>query len=627
MVSPEAERLRQSLIRRIGEQRDILINAPDRLDGYLQDDCPGTEHRGLRRLLLDVLEDRIPQSLQDKTPGLPMQMRIRNKTEEFQREHGLSAENALWAVESWALALDLELPAKNGQGRRRSIFSGRLPWLAGAVVLLIVLLAVPAALLGVPPLGPLDDQTLQSLRDSASSSKIAFYRLEGAAEIGNPMAAFYLGTLYDPDLASELSYPLPSNEQTSFNWYRKSALEGDGTAAINTAIDYDLATDYPNALQFFQLAIAAGTTLTDGQKNDMGDAALQSAIADYKAKDYQDALTDYLIAEKMATLKPADLTNIGEIYASGWAGALQWDKAASYYQRAAATDGLADCQLAAITLIGGHGITGSFDTAQTDYAAAAKLGDFCKINITITPPAPTDDDTLYGYENAASSDSVSFWRLETAAASGNVYAEGAMASLYDPNLDPPLAHPLAANAPISLDWWEAAGAVGDGNAACNVSRNLLWGGSGITPDIDQATSWYEKSAADEMLCSLPVPNSLASSDTSDATLSDDANQAAIDNHRFWALEGLAANGNALAELRMGTLYDPDLTKPLQHPMPHNDFIAFSWYQKSAQDGNAQGACNLSSYYRDGGTNVSKDPGQAAKWYAIALKGDPGCTAN
>ena len=87
------------------------------------------------------------------------------------------------------------------------------------------------------------------------------------------------------------------------------------------------------------------------------------------------------------------------------------------------------------------------------------------------------------------------------------------------------------------------------------------------------------------------------------------------------LRKLAIEGNRLAQLRLGTLYEEG--EVVEQDMAQ----AASWYRKAAEQGDAIAENNLGWMYENG-KGVKKDQAQAIKWYRKAARdGDEDATKN
>ena len=75
-----------------------------RCEGLLRDLCPG--HRAEVNLLVTALRERVVSELvKPASSGVPVEFLLGRLGKRLEEEHGLTADAARWAVESWALAL------------------------------------------------------------------------------------------------------------------------------------------------------------------------------------------------------------------------------------------------------------------------------------------------------------------------------------------------------------------------------------------------------------------------------------------------------------------------------------------------------------------------------------------
>ena len=94
---------RRTLRRLLAQYGPALLDDPARLDALLADLC-GPHHRE-RFLLVHALRERIPAELLAQPQGGAVH--VRRLSQRLQRRYGFSDEAAQWAIESWALALDV----------------------------------------------------------------------------------------------------------------------------------------------------------------------------------------------------------------------------------------------------------------------------------------------------------------------------------------------------------------------------------------------------------------------------------------------------------------------------------------------------------------------------------------
>ena len=94
---------RRTLRRLLAQYGPALLDDPARVDALLADLC-GPHHRE-RFLLVHALRERIPAELLSQPQGGAVHGR--RLSQRLQRRYGFSDEAAQWAIESWALALDI----------------------------------------------------------------------------------------------------------------------------------------------------------------------------------------------------------------------------------------------------------------------------------------------------------------------------------------------------------------------------------------------------------------------------------------------------------------------------------------------------------------------------------------
>ena len=94
---------RRTLRRLLAQYGPALFDDPARVDALLADLC-GPHHRE-RFLLVHTLRERIPAELLAQPQGGAVHGR--RLSQRLQRRYGFSDEAAQWAIESWALALDI----------------------------------------------------------------------------------------------------------------------------------------------------------------------------------------------------------------------------------------------------------------------------------------------------------------------------------------------------------------------------------------------------------------------------------------------------------------------------------------------------------------------------------------
>ena len=95
---------RRILRQLLADYGPALVNEPARVDAFLADLCG--QYPRERFLLVQALRERVPADLLSQPQGIAaLGPRL---TRRLQERYGLSAEAAQWAIESWAMALNIE---------------------------------------------------------------------------------------------------------------------------------------------------------------------------------------------------------------------------------------------------------------------------------------------------------------------------------------------------------------------------------------------------------------------------------------------------------------------------------------------------------------------------------------
>jgi hypothetical protein len=117
-----SDRSREELARIVSLYGREIASDPRRCEGLLRDTCASCDREIF--ILASVQKKRIPAELIALSPSVPGELLVRRLAERVVKELGFAPDHALWAVVSWALALQVMTPgeAKSlGQkgGRRR----------------------------------------------------------------------------------------------------------------------------------------------------------------------------------------------------------------------------------------------------------------------------------------------------------------------------------------------------------------------------------------------------------------------------------------------------------------------------------------------------------------------------
>jgi glucose/arabinose dehydrogenase len=101
---------RRTLAALITHYGRALCDDPRRTEALLRDLCP--EHRREVNVLVSGLRERVPVDLLAPSDGLPSAVLLGRLAQRLEDHVGLAPAAARWAVESWALALDVVTPAE-----------------------------------------------------------------------------------------------------------------------------------------------------------------------------------------------------------------------------------------------------------------------------------------------------------------------------------------------------------------------------------------------------------------------------------------------------------------------------------------------------------------------------------
>ncbi|MBU0493362.1 MAG: hypothetical protein KKB13_16080 [Chloroflexi bacterium] len=104
---------RQILTEIVAQYGQSVIEDPRRCKALLLDLCAG--HRREINVLTAALEERVVADLQTSPPGEPPDLLLARLTRRLADERALTYGAARWAVESWALALGLNVPFQPGK--------------------------------------------------------------------------------------------------------------------------------------------------------------------------------------------------------------------------------------------------------------------------------------------------------------------------------------------------------------------------------------------------------------------------------------------------------------------------------------------------------------------------------
>ncbi len=108
---------RQMLRQILAKYGKEICNDARRCQGLLNDLC-GSYRREIN-VLVNAIEERIPLDLLAGASSMPLELLLTRLEKRFEDQTGLTAEAARWAVESWALALDVATDAEIEERRRK----------------------------------------------------------------------------------------------------------------------------------------------------------------------------------------------------------------------------------------------------------------------------------------------------------------------------------------------------------------------------------------------------------------------------------------------------------------------------------------------------------------------------
>jgi TPR repeat protein len=247
----------------------------------------------------------------------------------------------------------------------------RTIWIAGPLVAVAAMVLwfwiMPADGRSAQWAKPLDPGSraaqLLKLRDTAKTSRQAMDSLQRIALGGEPLAQFYMGALYDPDL--KLSVIVQPDLDKAVDWYSKAASQGDQTSLNNlaltyargiyTRVDYTRACDYARKLNAD--GIGSGLLIKgDCYSRGLGGTPIDLA----QAADAYEAASNKGNARAGATL--------GYFYENGLGGRPRNNEMARKYYQAAAAAG---------DVLGLHNLGAAYNSGllglQRDGTEAARL--------------------------------------------------------------------------------------------------------------------------------------------------------------------------------------------------------------------------------------------------------------
>jgi hypothetical protein len=104
-VNHVSDKVRESLVTIIKQYGRTICDDPRRCKGLLQDLC-GEQKREIH-VLLEALNERVATEIMAASKAIPAELLITRLTQRLYENSGIAENHARWAVESWAIALEL----------------------------------------------------------------------------------------------------------------------------------------------------------------------------------------------------------------------------------------------------------------------------------------------------------------------------------------------------------------------------------------------------------------------------------------------------------------------------------------------------------------------------------------
>jgi formylglycine-generating enzyme required for sulfatase activity len=102
MLNDHPRKQLQIIITQIGHS---ICEEPKRCEAMLRDFCP--EHKREVNLLVTALKEKVAHDLLNRPALMPLETTLKNLSQRLQDNHGTAEHFADWAVESWALSLNM----------------------------------------------------------------------------------------------------------------------------------------------------------------------------------------------------------------------------------------------------------------------------------------------------------------------------------------------------------------------------------------------------------------------------------------------------------------------------------------------------------------------------------------
>ncbi len=299
-----------------------VIADPNRCITLLSDLAP--EQRFEAGLLITALEQKVPEQLLTRTTTTSIETRIKHLARLLHDTTGMKADYAYWAVESWALALNLiqqPIPQKiTSPGTKLGIF------LAAIVIIWISVNSFSElqSILGWLYINGFFME--QDIPEKDIQNAVYWYRK--SAEHGNAYAQVYLGSLY------EKGHGVPKDYQKALELYRKSAEQGEpyGQSALANMYyyGYGVTKDLQKAEALYRASATRGAASSAYHLGEMyyyGYGVEQ---------DYKQAMQWYTDAAFAQGRDTRGANKIGDMYYYGYGVAKDYSKAMEWYRKAVA---------------------------------------------------------------------------------------------------------------------------------------------------------------------------------------------------------------------------------------------------------------------------------------------------
>jgi len=281
-----------------------IMDEPKRCKGLLSDLAP--QHRLENYLLITALEQKIVQELLTPNTLMPIDIQLERLAQSLQDAIGIEENYAYWAVESWALALNViqqpiakqpvhaELIAtsvpsptvphvKQTQSPRVLVFS--VLWLIAGIFIISVFafssrakqgndMTKPPAIAELPKkTDPIEDIDVDEPMDAWTQNNLGdmyYYGRDGVTEDYQQAAQWYRKAAEQGSMAGQCNlgfmyangYGVTKDYQQATQWYRKAAEQGSADGQNNLGVMYEngygVEKDSQQAEQWYRRAVEQG---------------------------------------------------------------------------------------------------------------------------------------------------------------------------------------------------------------------------------------------------------------------------------------------------------------------------------------------------------------------------------